>query len=96
MDNASANSFRKRKNSDVSEDISPTPSKAIKLENSDDVEERADNNHAEATVTPSVKSEQSTADVEEFDVQSHISDLYRFIISERSLGRKCMSDIFHP
>ncbi|TGO35743.1 hypothetical protein BHYA_0147g00080 [Botrytis hyacinthi] len=90
MDNASANSLRKRKNSNVSEDISPTPSKAIKLENSDDVEERADNNHAEATVTSSVKSERSTAEVEEFDMQSHISELYRFIISERALGRAPM------
>ncbi|KAF7882751.1 uncharacterized protein EAF02_006114 [Botrytis sinoallii] len=88
--NASAVSLRKRKNSDVSEDISPTPSKAIKLENSDNVEERTDNNHAEATVTPSVKSERSAADVEEFDVQSHISELYRFIISERALGRAPM------
>ncbi|KAF5869266.1 uncharacterized protein Bfra_011074 [Botrytis fragariae] len=86
MNNAPANLLRKRKNSEVSEDTS-TQNKAIKLENSDDVEERVDDNHAEATVTPSVKSERSTAEVEEFDMQSHISELYRFIISERALGR---------
>ncbi|TGO25057.1 hypothetical protein BPAE_0088g00090 [Botrytis paeoniae] len=91
MNNASANSLRKRKNSEVSGDTSSTQSKAIKLENSDDVEERVDDNHAEATVTPSVKSERSTAEVEEFDVRSHISELYRFIISERALGRAPMN-----
>ncbi|KAF7946552.1 hypothetical protein EAE96_009549 [Botrytis aclada] len=91
MNNAAANSLRKRKNSEVSEDISPTSSKAIKLEDADYVEGRANDNQAEATVTPLAKSERSTAEVEEFCVQSHISELYRFIISERALGRAPMN-----
>lgn len=95
MNNASASSLGKRKISEVSEDILPTSSKAIKIEISDDIEERVDIDRAEATMTPSVKSEQSTVEIEEFDVQSHISELYRFIISERALGRKYMTDMFH-
>ncbi|KAM0134011.1 hypothetical protein ACHAP3_005727 [Botrytis cinerea] len=90
MNNASASSLGKRKISEVSEDILPTSSKAIKIEISDDIEERVDIDRAEATMTPSVKSEQSTVEIEEFDVQSHISELYRFIISERALGRAPM------